>query len=61
MFTKAEYSPIVKEQWSRDFYKELRPMLGVASLIQNEYEGEIKDWGDKVKVQTFNTPGRAGS
>ena len=59
MLTKAEYSPIVKEVWSNDFYKELRPQLGIASLVQNEYEGEIKSWGDKVKVQTISTSGRA--
>ncbi len=59
MLTKAEYSPIVKEVWSDTFYKELRPQLGIASLIQNEYEGNISSWGDTVKVQQFQTPGRA--
>lgn len=59
MLTTAEYSPIIKQEWSNDFYDELRPMLGVASLIQNKYEGSIKSWGDRVKVQTISTPGRA--
>jgi len=59
MLTKAEYSPIVKEVWANDFYKELRPQLGIAALVQNVYEGEIKSWGDTVKVQQFKTPGRA--
>lgn len=59
MLTKAEYSGIVKEVWSDDFYKELRPQLGFAALIQNEYEGYISQWGDTVKVQQIQTPGRA--
>ncbi len=59
MLTKAEYSPIVKQVWSSEFYKELRVQLGIAALIQNEYEGEIASWGDTVKVQTISTPGRA--
>lgn len=59
MLTKAEYSAIVKEEWSREFYKELRPQLGIAGLVENRYEGYIKDWGDTVKVQQFQTPGRA--
>lgn len=59
MLTKAGYSNIVREVWSSEFYKELRPALGIAALVQNEYEGEIKQWGDTVKVQTISTPGRA--
>ncbi len=59
MLTKAEYSPIIKQEWSDDFYEELRPQLGIVELISNDYEGEISDWGDTVKVQTIGTPGRA--
>jgi len=59
MLTKAEYSPIIKEVWAEEFYEELRPQLGVASLIQDEYEGEIKAWGDTVHVSQLQTPGRA--
>ena len=59
MLTKAEYSNIVKEVWANDFYKELRPQLGIAALIQNEFEGDITSWGDTVNVQQFQTPGRA--
>ena len=51
MFSKAEYSPIVKQVWSSEFYKELRVQLGIAGLIPS--------WGDTVKVQTISTPGRA--
>lgn len=59
MLTTAEYSNIIKEEWSDSFYEELRPALGVAELIQYRYEGIIKAWGDTVKVQTISTPGRA--
>lgn len=59
MLTKAEYSPIIKEVWAEEFYEELRPQLGISALIQNEYEGEIKSWGDKVHVSQLQTPGRA--
>ncbi len=40
MLTKAEYSPIVKEVWSNEFYEELRPQLGIAALINNDFEGK---------------------
>ncbi len=59
MLTKAQYSNIVPEIWSDEFYEELRPQLGIAALINNDFEGEIKSLGDKVKVQQFQTPGRA--
>lgn len=59
MLTTAQYSNIIPELWSKDFYDELRPQLGIAALVENRYEGLIKSWGDTVKVQTFETPGRA--
>jgi hypothetical protein len=59
MFTKAQYSNIVPELWSKDFYDELRPELGIAALVQNKFQGVISKWGDTVKVQQFQTPGRA--
>jgi hypothetical protein len=59
MMTKTELSPIIPEIWAREFYKELRPALGIAGLIANDFEGEIKSLGDKVKVQQIKTPGRA--
>jgi len=40
MLTKAEYSSIVKEVWSTEFYQELRPQLGIAALVNNDYEGK---------------------
>jgi len=59
MLTKAQYSPIVPTIWSKEFYEELRPQLGISALISNDYEGEISQLGDKVKVQQLLTPGRA--
>lgn len=59
MLTTAQYSNIIPELWSKDFYDELRPQLGISALVENRYEGVISQWGDTVKVQTFSTPGRA--
>lgn len=59
MLTRAEYSGIIKQEWSMQFYEELRPELGIAGLVSNEYEGEITSWGDRVNVSTMATPGRA--
>ena len=59
MLTKAELSNIIKEVWSDDFYEDLLPELGIAGYVSNRYEGEIKAWGDKVKIPTITIPGRA--
>lgn len=59
MLTRAEYSNIIKQEWSLSFYDELRPELGIAQLISNDYEGNISQWGDRVNVPTMLTPGRA--
>ena len=59
MLTKAELSNIIKEVWSEDFYEDLLPELGIAQYVSNDYEGEIKTWGDKVKIPTITIPGRA--
>ena len=59
MLTKAEYSNIIKQEWSLEFYEELRPELGIAQLVSNQYEGLLNTWGDTVNVPTLQTPGRA--
>jgi hypothetical protein len=59
MLTRAEYSNIIKQEWSLSFFDELRPELGISSLISNSYEGNISSWGDRVNVPTMLTPGRA--
>jgi len=59
MLTKAELSNIIKEVWSEDFYEDLLPELGIAGYVSNDYEGEIKSFGDKVKIPTISIPGRA--
>jgi hypothetical protein len=59
MLTRAEYSNIIKQEWSLSFYDELRPELGIAQLVSNTYEGQITGWGDRVNVPTMLTPGRA--
>jgi hypothetical protein len=59
MLTTAELSNIIKEEWAADFYKELRPKLGIAGLIARDYEGVIKNMGDTVNIQQLQSPGRA--
>lgn len=59
MLTRAEYSNIIKQEYSLSFYEELRPQLGIANLVSNDYEGQITSWGDRVNVPTMLTPGRA--
>lgn len=59
MLTRAEYSSIIKQEWSLSFFEELRPELGISALVQNAYEGVITGWGDRVHVPTMLTPGRA--
>jgi hypothetical protein len=59
MLTRAEYSDIIKQEWSLSFYDELRPELGIAQLVSNQFEGLIQKWGDRVNVPTMLTPGRA--
>jgi hypothetical protein len=59
MLTKAEFSSIIKEEWALNFFEELRPSLGIASLVSTEYEGNITGWGDRVNVPTMISGQRA--
>lgn len=59
MLTSAQYSPIVKEVWSTEFFGELRPQLGVSQLISSTFSSQIMQWGNKIKVPTMATQGRA--
>ena len=50
MMTKAELSPIIKEIWAANFYKDLEAKLGISAFINRDYEGEITGWGDTVHI-----------
>jgi hypothetical protein len=53
MRASTEMSAIVPEVWSARFYDVLLAQLPFASLIDNSYEGEIKDLGDTVNISSF--------
>ncbi len=59
MMTKAQFSNIIPQVWSAKLFQELRPMLGIAGLVKNDYEGEISSFGDTVKVRQFKNSARA--
>lgn len=49
----TELSVLVPEVWSRRYYDVLLADLPFNSLISRDYEGEIQDLGDTVKISTF--------
>lgn len=49
----SEFSVIVPEIWSRRFYDVLLAELPFESIINKDYEGEIQNLGDTVKISTF--------
>lgn len=53
MTAGTELSVIVPEVWSRRFYDVLLAELPFAAIISDDYEGEIANLGDTVKISTF--------
>jgi len=53
MTAGSELSVIVPEVWSRRFYDVLLAELPFAAIINDDYEGEIQNLGDTVKITTF--------
>jgi len=52
MDTANEVSVIVPQQWSSKYYDSLLVDLPMASLISTDYEGEVSNLGDTVKIAT---------
>ncbi len=53
MTAGSNLSAIVPELWSGRYYDVLLAELPFASLISNDYQGDISDLGDTVNVATF--------
>lgn len=53
MRASTEMSAIVPEAWSARFYDVLLANLPFAGLIDNSYEGEIRDLGDIVNISSI--------
>jgi hypothetical protein len=53
MTAATEHSVIVPELWSSKYYDVLLASLPFESLISRDYEGEIQNLGDTVKISTF--------
>jgi hypothetical protein len=51
--TASELSVIVPEQWSARYYDVLLASLPFNSIISRDWEGEISNLGDRVKISTF--------
>lgn len=59
MSSVAEVANQIQKFWSPLFSKELRAQLLLGSLVNKDYQGEIKQEGDTVYVSQINAP--AGS
>lgn len=53
MTTAAELSVLVPQVWSSNYYDALLALLPFNSIISNDYEGEIQNLGDTVKISSF--------
>lgn len=53
MKTSSELSVLVPQIWSRRYYDVLLAELPFNSVISRDYEGEIQNLGDRVKISTF--------
>lgn len=53
MKTSAELSVLVPQIWSRQYYDVLLANLAFNPIISRDYEGEIQNLGDTVKISTF--------
>ena len=49
----SEFSAIVPEVWSARYYDVLLANLPFNSIISRDYEGEIQNLGDTVKISSF--------
>lgn len=54
--TIADVTNQVQKYWSPLFTKQLRESLLLGSLVNKEYQGEIKRGGDTVRVSQVNAP-----
>lgn len=54
--TLTEVAAQVQKYWSPIFTKQLRESLLLGSLVNKEYQGEIKRGGDTVRVSQINAP-----
>lgn len=52
----TEVANQIQQYWSPVFTKQLRESLLLGSLVNKEYEGEIKRQGDTVRVSQVNAP-----
>lgn len=53
MKTSAELSVLVPQVWSRRYYDVLLASLPFNSIVSRDYEGEIQNLGDRVKISQF--------
>jgi hypothetical protein len=53
---KTELQNLIPTVWSSRFYEQLKNNLYLASVFSRDYEGEIKNKGDKVKVNQIVAP-----
>jgi hypothetical protein len=52
----TELANLIPEIWSSTMYDELRNTIAFANIFSRQYEGEIRQVGDTVKVQTIIAP-----
>ena len=52
----AQVTDQIQTYWSPRFTKELRESLLLGGLVSKEYEGEIRQGGDTVKISQVNAP-----
>lgn len=53
MKTSSELSVLVPQVWSRRYYDELLANLPFNSIVSRDWEGEISNLGDRVKISTI--------
>lgn len=53
MTANTELSVLVPEIWSRQYYDVLLAELPFNAIISRDYEGEIQNLGDTVRISTF--------
>lgn len=50
------YSNFIPELWAQTIVQEREKMMAAVSLCNRDYEGEIKEVGDKVKINAVSRP-----
>lgn len=53
---KTELDNLIPEVWSARLYSELRNSIAFVNFFSREYEGEIRQLGDTVKVNQITAP-----